>query len=397
MASLCKMLANPQWAARPATVQDQPSSQRKLRKTLSWYPSDLPTKSFPKNPASPNSPWPPPVMGWPKFAPDAPGPSTLLLHPWSPKSHLHRLHLPTVHVLETKSTAFHCSKLPKWNLFCMNWIPLNWWILYFTMFPVRLQKPRFFACYFFQSLTSETVALFMKNSRHFQAIEEIVSLHWPAPPRSNDPCPALFGPPGRWVGDPYAIRKQGMFLGMYSFTSKPNPFHPAIQIEKKHKSSQLCYHSTFHYVQLPKAYIAALCSATTPQNYSTKSSSIGLELNVLSQLGFIWSSKTNMLQFMTDFCHLIVCTGIYIYIYLAFSHRICRSRAYRPTLTLESLHVGKNPQLHQHLVDSLGGEAQETYTARAVNPKLDIRINLSSWVSWIKTSWEKLVSKIGKK
>ena len=56
----------------------------------------------------------------------------------------------------------------------------------------------------------------------------------------------------------------------------------------------------------------------------------------IAQLAFIWSHKqTNMLQFMTDFCHLYNYI-IYWYI-LHFIIGYCRSRAYRPPLTLESL------------------------------------------------------------
>lgn len=135
---------------QPQCRTSHPPHKESCAKLWEGNPSDLPTKSFPKKkPASQTHKWPPPARGWPKFAPNAPGPSTLLRHPWSPKSHLHRLHLPSlVQVLGTRSTVFHCSKLPKWNLFGMNRIPLNWWIGYSTLFPARLQKPHFFAWFF---------------------------------------------------------------------------------------------------------------------------------------------------------------------------------------------------------------------------------------------------------
>ena len=261
MPSLCKMLANPQWAARPATVQDQPSSAgRKVAQNSELgNPSDLPTKSFPKKKKTKttcisNSPWPPTCKGMAKICAKCSRPKhasaasmiSKISSSWSSSP------AGCVQVLETRSTVFHCSNLPKWHLFGMNWIPLNSIELdILQFFPAKLQKPQFLCMVSFpKSHNSETVAtLFMKNSRHFQAIEGIVSLHSPAPPRSNDPCPALFGPPGRdqlvIPIRPYENRACFFCIPLY----KSKSISSSDLNKKTQKISQLFYHSTFHYGQ----------------------------------------------------------------------------------------------------------------------------------------------------
>ena len=190
---------------QPQCRTSHPPHKGKLRKTLRREPFRLANKILSekkkkKNCIS-NSPWSPTCKGMAKICAKCSRPkhasaaSTIskISSSWS-SSPANRAGL---------RDQIYSVSLFKLTKMASIWHELNsrknWWIGYSTLFPAKLHKPPFLCMFLFQSLTtSETVAtLFMKNSRHFQAIEGIVSLHSPAPPRSNDPCPALFGPPGR--------------------------------------------------------------------------------------------------------------------------------------------------------------------------------------------------------
>lgn len=143
---------------QPQCRTSHPPHKGKLRKTLrSLYPSGLPTKSFPKKKMHLKLTMAPTCKGMARICAKCSRPKhasaasiiSKISSSWSSSP------AQVVQVLGTRSTVFHCSKLPKWHLFGMNRIPGKIDELdILPIFPAKLQKPHFFAWFLFQSLIS---------------------------------------------------------------------------------------------------------------------------------------------------------------------------------------------------------------------------------------------------